>query len=182
MNEYAPPVRSDALMETALTHPADAAGWRSMECAPRMPDEPFVTTRLNRPYVLILFKGGDVLECTWHSSKESDNPGWWHRNKPIRAHAVAWRPMPTYDGPDETTLLRSEAYHAEVAALRFDGEARFYREVATTSYEVKRSPWRTEEDAVRDRDGHLAKAREAEASAKAERAKRDDLLRREKPW
>ena len=170
---------SDRIMADALAHPADPAGWRHMGCAPRLPDDPLSGTRFSRPVVLVLFESDETLECGWYGPCETDNPGWWSQNsRPVAGRPLAWRPVETHPLPFESTLLRTEAYEADLIAKRRDVTAASNRAYAAVPYDAKRTPWLTEETHLAHRGKNLADAVSDEAEAVAQRARRDDLLRR----
>lgn len=170
---------SDRIMADALAHPADPAGWRHMGCAPRLPDDPLSGTRFARPSVIVLFESLETHECAWYGLCETDNPGWWNcRNKPVGRRPLAWRPVEVLPLPFEATLLRTEAYEADLIAKRCDVTAASNREHAAAPYDAKRTPWLTEETHLAHRRKNLADAVSDEAEAVAQRAKRDELLRR----
>lgn len=178
MNAELPRTLSDELLVAALAHPADANGWRSMDCAPRMPMIDFAYRIYVRHHVLILFDNGETHECMWYSPGESDSPGW--RRKPsestLRMRALAWRPLDVHPGPEAATLLRSEAFDAETAALRCDTDADFHRRTAESFRTHLSSLFQTDQMRAAKAEEYDAKAVADDAEAAAHRVRRDELL------
>jgi len=110
----------------AMLNKTDGAGWRSMDCAPRRPDDadPFETPER----ILARTEGGEDVMVVWSIPSE-DGPNGWCRiegaKTAVKERLVAWRPIPQINEPDERIVARSLAHICGEDAEKAERMARF---------------------------------------------------------
>ncbi len=109
----------------AMLNKTDGAGWRSMECAPRRPDDADAFDPAER--IVARTEKGDDVTVVWSIPSEEGPNGWcrFEDRTSVTERLIAWRPVPQIADPDDRIVARSLAHHCGEQAEKAERMARF---------------------------------------------------------